>query len=124
MSAFKNLISLVDPSLCSHTAILTAKALMVVFKGITTSVRAVWIIPGIAASKQVARRSAERAICPIRSREVWVSEGLEIAAEEPGVSVEVAVVMDIPEGLRAGASRSAFVGVDLVVATSVYFFSA
>ena len=50
--------------------------------------------------------------------------GLEIAAEEPGVSVEVAVVMDIPEGPRAGVSRSASVGVDLVVATIVYFFSA
>ncbi|KAG5580055.1 hypothetical protein H5410_050682 [Solanum commersonii] len=86
-------------------------------------------MPGIEAYRLAARRSTERASCPIQSRETLVSESRETtatvvdlgncaSAEELGVSVGVTVVMDIPEDPGAGVGRGAFAGDDFMFTNS------
>jgi len=93
---------------------------------------------GTEASRLEARHSAERASCPIRSREACASGNRETAAttvglegsetvEEPRVSAGVAVVMDIPEGPVAGVGRGAYAGDGSVFTNSTdaaFFLSA
>ncbi|KAG5610164.1 hypothetical protein H5410_021445 [Solanum commersonii] len=90
MAAFKAVTSSVAPWLCSHTAILATKVAMVVLNGVIALVTAIWIMPGIEASRLAALRSAERVNCPIQSRDARVRRSRELAATLVGLGNFVA----------------------------------